>query len=121
MTKQARTIAARAAASKAAPARKSALTSRARTPRPTPAASSDSAGPPAAEASPAKVDTRRIELLVDKNPRREGTGRHAQFEVIMACADQTAATATERGATSAAIASATRHGWVRLVEGEGGE
>jgi hypothetical protein len=39
----------------------------------------------------------------------------------MACAGQTVATATERGATSAAIASAARHGWIRLVGGEVGE
>jgi hypothetical protein len=82
----------------------------------------DSAAPPAAEAaSPAKVDARRVEVLVDKNPRRAGTRRHAQFEIIMACAGQTVATATERGVTAAAMASAVRHGWVRLVDGEGGE
>jgi hypothetical protein len=84
---------------------------------PAPAAA-DSAAPPA---SPGKADSRRVELLVDKNPRREGTGRFAQFEILMACAGQTVATATKRGATSSAIASAMRHGWVRLVEGENGE
>jgi hypothetical protein len=34
------------------------------------------------EAAP---DTPTINLKVDKNPRREGAGRHAPFAIIMAC------------------------------------
>jgi hypothetical protein len=43
------------------------------------------AAPPTAEASPGGVDARLIEILVDKNPRRPGTGRHALFEILLAC------------------------------------
>lgn len=71
---------------------------------------------PKAPQAAAAPDARTIEVLVKENPRRPGTGRHALFEIITACAGQTVAVATERGATSAAIASVARHGWIRLVE-----
>jgi hypothetical protein len=78
--------------------------------------------PPAKpKAEAAAPDTRTIKLLVDKNPRREGTGRHALFQILMGCDGATVATATERGATAAAIASAVRHGWIELVGQGGGE
>jgi hypothetical protein len=71
-----------------------------------------------AAAKPAKTkaapDMRTIKLLVDKNPRREGTGRHALFAIIMAHDGQTVAAALAGGATQAAIASAVRHEWIRL-------
>jgi hypothetical protein len=57
----------------------------------------------------AAPDTRTIKLLVDKNPRREGTGRHALFAIIMAHDGQTMAAALAGGATQAGIASAVRH------------
>jgi hypothetical protein len=58
--------------------------------------------------------TGTIRILVEGNPRRERTGRHAAFAVLRRFDGRTVAQFCEKGGSRGALRSALRHGWVRL-------